>query len=301
MLNGAAMKVLPEHSRLKSQSAMEYLMTYGWAILIIAIVLAALFSLGVFNSLNFEPKASSGSCQVFRPNGPSTTQFLNLEGECNGEIPQFVAQFNGQNSYVSTPLSVGAGSSLTVEAWIYLNQIPSNNAGIVSAVSSTNYGTISIFPNGNCYIQVGVTNATDWFAHNGNLCLSLDKWYNIVAWANQQSHTYGLYINGVPIFNASFSGTLEAASSFNIGLFSYQSAYFPGKIANVQIYNTSLSANDIQVLYDEGIGGAPIDIYNLVGWWPLNANAQDYSGNDNNGKINGITFTSSWEGSYTPP
>ncbi|OJI06704.1 MAG: hypothetical protein BK997_04995 [Candidatus Micrarchaeum sp. ARMAN-1] len=34
----------------KAQSAMEYLMTYGWAILIIAIVLAALFSLGIFSS-----------------------------------------------------------------------------------------------------------------------------------------------------------------------------------------------------------------------------------------------------------
>ena len=34
----------------KSQSAMEYLMTYGWAILIIAIVLAAMFTLGVFSS-----------------------------------------------------------------------------------------------------------------------------------------------------------------------------------------------------------------------------------------------------------
>lgn len=37
----------------KSQSAMEYLMTYGWAILIIAIVLAALFSLGIFGSGTF--------------------------------------------------------------------------------------------------------------------------------------------------------------------------------------------------------------------------------------------------------
>jgi hypothetical protein len=36
----------------KAQSAMEYLMTYGWAILVIAIVLAALFSLGVFNGSN---------------------------------------------------------------------------------------------------------------------------------------------------------------------------------------------------------------------------------------------------------
>ena len=36
----------------RAQSAMEYLMTYGWAILVIAIVLAALFELGIFNSVN---------------------------------------------------------------------------------------------------------------------------------------------------------------------------------------------------------------------------------------------------------
>jgi hypothetical protein len=33
----------------KAQSALEYLMTYGWAILIIVIIGAALFALGVFN------------------------------------------------------------------------------------------------------------------------------------------------------------------------------------------------------------------------------------------------------------
>ena len=36
--------------KFRAQSAMEYLMTYGWAILIIAVVLGALFSLGVFSS-----------------------------------------------------------------------------------------------------------------------------------------------------------------------------------------------------------------------------------------------------------
>ncbi|MGC9010605.1 MAG: hypothetical protein ACP5JN_00435 [Candidatus Micrarchaeia archaeon] len=33
----------------------------------------------------------------------------------------------------------------------------------------------------------------------------------------------------------------------------------------------------------EGIGGAPIDLQHLVAWWPLNGNANDYSGNGNNG------------------
>ena len=39
---------------LKSQSAMEYLMTYGWAILIIAIVLVAFFSLNLFTVVPHE-------------------------------------------------------------------------------------------------------------------------------------------------------------------------------------------------------------------------------------------------------
>ena len=43
--------------RFVAQSAMEYLMTYGWAILIIAVVLAALFELGVFNGSNLAPQA----------------------------------------------------------------------------------------------------------------------------------------------------------------------------------------------------------------------------------------------------
>jgi hypothetical protein len=37
----------------KAQSAMEYLVTYGWAILIISIVLGAIFSLGLLNPNTF--------------------------------------------------------------------------------------------------------------------------------------------------------------------------------------------------------------------------------------------------------
>ncbi|MEM4067933.1 MAG: hypothetical protein QXV17_13850, partial [Candidatus Micrarchaeaceae archaeon] len=75
-----------------------------------------------------------------------------------------------------------------------------------------------------------------------------------------------------------------------------------GNLADVQLYNTSLSASEIQALYQEGIGGAPIDLQNLVGWWPLNGNANDYSGNDNNGALNSVVnFVSNWYSGYTPP
>ena len=46
------LKPYKDMKRHKAQSAMEYLMTYGWAILIIAVVLGALFSLGVFSGSN---------------------------------------------------------------------------------------------------------------------------------------------------------------------------------------------------------------------------------------------------------
>src|SRR5208282_3976409 len=84
------------------QSAMEYLMTYGWAILIIAVVLGALFGMGFFNAANLAPKVTAGSCQVYRPQGPGTTSFINTEGVCNNELPQYVAQFNGASSVIST-------------------------------------------------------------------------------------------------------------------------------------------------------------------------------------------------------
>ena len=101
----------------KSQSAMEYLMTYGWAILIIAVVLGALFELGFFNSANLAPKLSPGGCQVYRPQGPGTTAFEGLEGTCNNQLPQYVAQLNGVSGYLN-----GSGAfafPLSASAWIY--------------------------------------------------------------------------------------------------------------------------------------------------------------------------------------
>ena len=46
---------------------------------------------------------------------------------------------------------------------------------------------------------------------------------------------------------------------------------------------------------------APIAPQNCVGWWPLNGDVNDYSGNNNNGAPIGVSFTSSWIGGYTPP
>jgi len=286
----------------KAQSAMEYLMTYGWAILIIAVVLAALFQLGVFNPMTFAPKAPPGSCQVFRPNGPYTTSFINLEGICSGELPQYVAQFNGQSSYISVlphPLSASVFCNLTLVGWSYDSGMsPSGAMG----------GVVGFWINGNA--QSG----WDDIEYNDNLLrFELRNQSTGNAWAVSSNFkgrwiftalvlkngvAYSGYINGIAYPDGKYIGCIGYFGGGEIGKWD---RYFNGSIANVQIYNTSLSANEIQALYQEGIGGAPIDLQHLVAWWPLNGNANDYSGNGNNGQINNVNFVGNWYNGYTPP
>ena len=289
---------------LRSQSAMEYLMTYGWAILIIAVVLAVLFQLGVFSGGNFLPHAQAGACQVSR-----TIAGASLEGQCNGMLPQFVAFFNGgagittgSSSYLPT-----SDNPRTITAWVkstvadgngaiagwgtpYTAQV-SNDASYITECSNGEicwwgssddiYDSASVIPNNSWVFvageyPVGVTTSGEVWLGNANDITGLNG---------------GTPLNTPPAM---------PANVLNIGWAGWPGS-FTGYIANVQVYNTTLSQSEIQTLYLEGIGGAPIRPQNLVGWWPLNGNANDYSGNNNNGQLNSVTFSSSWESGYAAP
>ena len=61
----------------KGQAALEYLMTYGWAILIIAIVAAALYATGILNPATWVGTRSTGFSTI----GISTWQYTATNGE----------------------------------------------------------------------------------------------------------------------------------------------------------------------------------------------------------------------------
>jgi len=276
----------------KAQSAMEYLMTYGWAILIIAVVLGALFELGVFNPMTFAPKAPPGSCQVFRPNGPGTTSFINLEGVCSGELPQYVASFDAYQDLTVGSLTVSP-TGITVTAWVKPNI---GSYGEVIRACSSEFGLD--FDNGPTTIRFFVNaqygEASNGYPNNGN--------WEFIAGTYNGSYA-AQWLNGLMLGEEPYNGILSTSTGYSYIGGSTQCAQeaFVGDISNIQVYNASLSANDIQALYLEGIGGAPINLQRLVGWWPLNGNANDYSGNDNNGVPTNVIFVSNWYSGYTPP
>ncbi len=287
---------------LKSQSAMEYLMTYGWAILIIAVVLSVLFQLGVFSSGNFQPHAQPGSCQVSR-----TVAGISLEGQCNGMLPQYVAQFNGAGSYIQPAQGVlGGTSALTVSLWFNTKTIASGGSQYGWIDEEGIWGFKYGQPASTTFCFATVAGGWTWCGaplSPSSYTFNTNTWY-FIAFTYSNGNPIEFYLNDVQYPGQTETGVMTSgsASPLQIGpAVSDTTTTLNGAISNVQIYNTSLSQSEIQALYLEGIGGAPIRPQNIVGWWPLNGNANDYSGNNNNGQLNGVTFSSSWESGYTTP
>jgi len=288
----------------KAQSAMEYLMTYGWAILIIAVVLGALFQLGVFNANNFAPKAPPGACQVFRPNGPGTTSFINLEGICSGELPQYtLASYGGTASITVQNNNLLNFNTFTVTLWLDQYQASPYSTcccGAFNLVEEPNrFQIYREWAQGMRSVTIWVNNATKTIWTQSNDQLPLHSWHFIAA--EYDGKTVSIYIDGANKSYNQLEGPLNPVNSQLLIGYSYPCQNVNGSLSNIQIYNTSLSANEIQTLYLEGIGGAPIDLQHLVAWWPLNGNANDYSGNGNNGAPTNVIFVSNWWSDYTPP
>ena len=61
----------------KGQGALEYLMTYGWALLVIVIVVAALYAMGVLNPSTYQQSRCTGFQHfTFNDQKLSTTQYV---------------------------------------------------------------------------------------------------------------------------------------------------------------------------------------------------------------------------------
>ena len=278
---------------MKLQSAMEYLTTYGWAILILAIVLIALFKFNIFNPNSATPKMQPGLCIVDR-NIYSGAQ---LSGNCLSGLPKFVAQFDGSTSYIAatSPYSSVGG---TISLWV--DRTGPGTGGDTPIGSYTGVGnerapTILLSANNFGWefgSLIGQPTTVTW---------NTNTWYYVVM-TYDSNFNVNFYVNGVLAGSGTSVDPFPLYSPFTLGKYgNFGVEYFQGYISNVQVYNTSLSANSVQSLYTEGIGGIPINLKNLVSWWPLNDDANDYSGVSNDAVPINIFYTASWTNGYTQP
>lgn len=210
------------------------------------------------------------------------------------------AYFSGsQNNYIemSNPVTINQIQyGYTVSAWIYTTKVISGDAQAIFKGVSNNYDDFGLSLNG-----PGTDGICGWV--NGicgsSTCstltlVNINNWYNVVAvWAAGTTTYAAIYVNGNFVGNCagttSYSGTSQPEIGSGSDVNGY-STFFQGLISNVQLYNASLSSSQISQLYNGGITGTPVVPSNVMGWWPLNGNANDYSGHGNNGIPNNIAF-----------
>ena len=125
------------------------------------------------------------------------------------------------------------------------------------------------------------------------------QWHHIAV-IGSGGNLQKVYIDGSKV--AEQAGTYDTSQTADVGIIGRMGEpslgspydYFDGKIAEVRIWNTARSQDDIKATMNLSLKG---DETGLVGYWPLNdataTTATDKkSGGSNNGTLNGPTWTS---------
>ncbi len=260
-----------------------------------------LYSVPLINGTDLYFYNSNGSLYVNeRPMNYSPQGIVSLKQAADVEAATFNASRSKPsiilNNYIA-PISNNFASH-TISAWIYLNSYSSAPQVIYSEGTPSETLVWQILPDAS--LQLGIYNGAQWNFVNSSAPIPLHQWTFVsgVITKVPGSTTYLVpieYINGtiagVESKNIETFGTNPSAHYFAIGgNVSASLKDFNGSIANLQIYNTSLSNLQIDTLYQEGISGQPLAKESLLGWFPLNGNANEYTGNINFTTAENITY-----------
>jgi len=226
---------------------------------------------------------------------------------------EYSLSFDGSNDYIKIPHSSdlnfsdgdfsltcwakvpnGTTSEKLLDKWL----VHDGEGGWFMYVSSS--GTLRVrMEDGS-----GLNNATDdgagdYIVFSGSTSIDTDKWVFLTVTYDADGDI-ALYIDGVNDVsnsNASALGAIDTSYDLHIGANQTEGESFAGKISEVAIYNTALSASQVKTLYNgrepynhkEGIASA-----NLKAWYRMGDGVIDRIGLRNHGATGGIADMSNY-------
>ena len=107
----------------KGQAAMEFLMTYGWAILVVLVAIGALAYFGVLSPARFLPSSCTLipglSCDEFKVDGTAETVTIRMTNgmgeDLSGVILTLVGDSNGACAAANSGTAVDVGDGTTAQ------------------------------------------------------------------------------------------------------------------------------------------------------------------------------------------
>ena len=220
-------------------------------------------------------KMSDATDQLGNYNGTATNVNFNTEGKFG-----FAGAFNGSSSYVSLPAGINKNNNFSWSFWYMFN-------------THTSYDTpIGFFMN-SCTNFIDTPSSGELSFYDGNSRLTTPSstftagtWYHVVV---TKSSTAGrkFYVNGSVVATDSGNSNSGSSSGGRNLLGAYSSSgnptstafEFDGKLDQIRIYDSAISAADVTTLYKE-VECSPAAINALDQF-----NTVLYTGNGNNRDI----------------
>ena len=156
--------------------------------------------------------------------------------------------FDGVNDYVDLGNNYGS-SVFTASAWIKRDTIATQAVGVVGKWKTTNDKSWLIFSGNEHKFIIRQSNDVAIICTDPTSAV-INQWYNLVATADGSN--LKLYVDGSLVDTQSYDGTISTNSlSTDIGAFRQSDGnfFFDGKIADVRIYDTDLTASQVSDLY----------------------------------------------------
>jgi len=166
--------------------------------------------------------------------------------------------FNG-SSYITRSSALNTGQNFSVTAWIYPTSLGSRNAVVGNGYPfTTDNGWLFCICENNfslfqaLFLSIGQNNV---LVISNSYVFQLNKWSHIACSVSGGGSSIKFYVNGVETsygFTSGSGRTISYASNeFHVGMrHSSTTERFAGNISGVQIYNKTLSAQEIQQNYN---------------------------------------------------
>lgn len=207
---------------------------------------------------------------------------------------------------VSDPGGAFSTQTFSVQVWVNFGDLSGRGVCDLTVVdkSTTNSGdyrnySIHLGWNGSSHYVYGhFVNAADYSTTVSAALATVGVWHHLVLTFDASTMLMCLYVDGslagslttstVPNLSATYFGSIT-------GGYNYGQSY-DNTLDEVFIWNVALSSSDVSALYNGGAGlpfpDALLRRANTLGFWDLDTDSNDRSGNGYNGTDAGVTYDS---------
>ena len=192
----------------------------------------------------------------------------------------YAVELNGTDQNFDLGTSLSLANELTISSWININNTTAGAKVIVYKGSNSSYEFGLEVNRTSGKLSTLATSSGPVFTSNTTLVAG--SWYHAALTKTivGATITYTFFLNGQP----DGTGTTTLAPNYTSGITaigkfgSSSGGYFNGKISNLALWNSGLSAAQVATIYNNGIPG-DISSLNPLAWWELGS-MMGFNGSD---------------------